>query len=107
MTRRRAHERYNCEVNVTVIHEGREIAAMADNVSIGGMFLCSEMSLPLGAEVLVRFDVPIGKVGIDTNAVVRWHKPSGFGVQFSSLRAREVWALNRWFTMLSVAEQSA
>jgi hypothetical protein len=107
MTRRRAHERYNCEVSVTVIHDGHELVVMADNVSLGGMFLCSKTSLPLATDVVVRFVVPNSKVTVEAAAVVRWHKPSGFGVQFSSLRARETWALNRWFSVLSVIEQTA
>jgi hypothetical protein len=107
MTRRRAHERYNCEVNVTVIHQGVERAVVADNVSLGGMFLCTDASLPLASEVVVRFEVPGSGVSVEAGAVVRWHKPAGFGVQFGSLRAREVWALNRWFARLSVAEQTA
>jgi hypothetical protein len=107
MTRRRVHERYNCEVSVAVIHDDRELVAIADNVSLGGMFLCTGTNLPLATEVVVRFVVPNSKVTIETAAVVRWHKPSGFGVQFTSLRAKETWALNRWFSALSVIEQTA
>jgi hypothetical protein len=55
----------------------------------------------------LRFGVPGSGVAVEAAAVVRWHKPAGFGVQFGSLRAREVWALNRWFARLSVAEQTA
>lgn len=107
MTRRRAYERYHCEVQVTLVHEGREVLAVADNISLGGMFLCTDERPQLATEVGVRFEVPGSQVRIDATAVVRWHKPSGFGVQFHTLRAREVWALNRWFSKLSVAEQTA
>ncbi|NLY92677.1 MAG: PilZ domain-containing protein [Myxococcales bacterium] len=106
MTRRRAHERYQCEISVRLVHEGRELHAVSENLSLGGMLLRSDVSLPLAAEVKVQFDVPSSGITVETDAVVRWHKPSGFGVQFMSLRAREVWALNRWFTKLSAVEQS-
>lgn len=107
MTRRRVHERYDCEVSVTLLHEGRELVAIANNVSLGGMFLCIDESLPLATSVTVRFEVPGSGVAVETESVVRWHKPEGFGVQFQSLRAREVWALNRWFSKLSVDEATA
>ena len=105
MTRRRTHARYQCELNVTFVHEGREHRGVGDNISLGGMFICTELDLPLAVEVAVRFEVPESGHEIDATAVVRWHKPSGFGVQFHTLRAREVWALNRWFTKLALAEE--
>ncbi len=45
----------------------------------------------------VKFRVPTQKDMIDVGAVVRWTDDQGFGVQFDGLRARDVWALGKFF----------
>ena len=96
-TGRRVHERYDRRLKVTVIHEDGELALISKNVSLGGMYLMSEEQLPYGTTVRLRLYLPALKEDALIEAVVRWQKPDGIGVQFGSLRAREVWALNQLF----------
>ena len=79
------------------MHEQGEISTRTKNISLGGMYLLSEAQLPYGTDVKLRVDLPALKEDAVIEAVVRWQKPDGIGVQFSSLRAREVWALNQLF----------
>jgi PilZ domain-containing protein len=94
---RRVHERYDRRLNVIVVHDGGELPCVTRNVSLGGMYLLSEVALPYGARVRLRFHLPALKEDAEIEATVRWEKEDGMGVQYGSLRAREVWALNQLF----------
>jgi hypothetical protein len=61
------------------------------------MYLVADREIPYGTEVTVRFRLPAMKEDAHAPATVRWKKPDGIGVQFGSLRAIEVWALNQFF----------
>jgi PilZ domain len=75
------------------------VTARVLNASLGGLFLeLEEKLLPLGARLHVRFEV-VGHV-VESNAVVRWHGERGLGIQFDGLRARDVWALEKFFKSL-------
>lgn len=102
MTGRRVHERYECNLPVTLIHGEEEHVANATNVSLGGIYMVTMASLPYGTVVNVRFRVPALKEDATVEATVRWAKDDGLGVQFGSLRALEVWALNQYFKTLTV-----
>lgn len=80
-----------------MIHEGGRIECVTRNVSLGGMYLLSDMRPPYGAKVTLELDLPALRERARIEATVRWEKDDGFGVQFGSLRAREVWALNQLF----------
>ncbi len=101
-TGRRVHERFNCELPVTVLYEGDELSGIASNISLGGLYIVTESQVPFGMDVKVRFQVPSLKEPATVDSKVRWVKPDGFGVQFGSLRALEVWALNQYFKTLEV-----
>jgi hypothetical protein len=94
---RRVHERYERKLSVVVVHEGGELACETVNVSLGGMLLATSASLPYGLKVKLRFHLPALKEDANIEAIVRWLKDDSMGVQFGSLRAREVWALNQLF----------
>lgn len=96
-TGRRVHERYDRRLHVVVIHEGGELVTESKNISLGGMYLLSEAQLAYGTKVRVRFHLPALKEEVTLEAVVRWKKDDGMGVQFGSLRAREVWGFNQLF----------
>lgn len=99
-TGRRVHERFNCELPVTVLHEDTELTGIATNISLGGLYIVTETKVPFGMDVKVRLQVPSLKEPATVDAKVRWVKPDGFGIQFGSLRALEVWALNQYFKSL-------
>jgi len=96
-TGRRVHERYDRRLKVTVIHDDGEIETISKNISLGGMYLISEAEIAYGSAVKLKLYLPALKESAVIEAVVRWHKPDGIGVQFGSLRAREVWAFNQLF----------
>lgn len=78
-------------------HAGTEHRAVSRDVSLGGMFMQCEVKLAFGEEIEVRLALPGLKDVTTIPATVRWHGPGGMGVQWRSLRARQVWALNRLF----------
>ncbi|MDH5491672.1 MAG: PilZ domain-containing protein [Myxococcales bacterium] len=100
MSARRAHERYDCELPISVKHGDRAIDLVAKNVSLGGLFCASDEMLPYGAEVEVTLRLPAMKTDMTTRMTVRWSRDGGIGLQFGSLRALEVWGLNQLFRTL-------
>ncbi|MEQ8725129.1 MAG: PilZ domain-containing protein [Sandaracinaceae bacterium] len=96
-TGRRVHERFERRLKVIVHHDGRQIETITRNISLGGMYLVANECLPYGAKVELEIYLPALKEDVKVAAIVRWEKPDGMGVQFGSLRAREVWAFNQLF----------
>ena len=98
---RRIHERFEMALPVTLIVGSDEYSAVTRNVGMGGLFIATSTetnaAIPFGARLRVRFQLPSLKEVTDTEIVVRWKTPDGIGVQFVSLRAIEVWGLNRLF----------
>lgn len=92
---RRLHERFDVELPILVIHEGAEISGTTVNVSLGGMLLRVERSIPFGANVTVRVELPALKARTELASVVRWDRDGAIGVQFTGLRAKDTWALNQ------------
>jgi hypothetical protein len=94
---KRAYERFSIRLEVTFAYAGAEHTAFSRDIGLGGMFVLSEAKVPFGAEVEVRLSLPTLQGPQSIPATVRWHGPGGMGVQWRSLRARQVWALNRLF----------
>ena len=59
------------------------------DISLGGMFIETRAPAPFGTEVEVVTSLPGEAVALTLPAVVRWTKPSGMGVQFGLIGARE------------------
>ena len=59
--------------------------------------------LPMGERVNVTFTVPNQDEPITAAATVRWSTDDSVGVQFDGLRAKDVWALNKYFEQLQSA----
>ena len=97
MTGRRVHERFDCDLPVGLFFGDQEYATVASNISLGGVYLVTNATIPYGSQVNVRFKVPALKEPATIGGTMRWNKPDGVGVQFGSLRALEVWALNQYF----------
>lgn len=94
--KQRTHPRYECRLPVKVITADQsEVNGTAVNVGVGGLQLESETPLLFNSEITLHFRLP----GLDEDTVVtgtvRWIKNGNSGVQFGSLRARDVWALNQ------------
>lgn len=97
-TGRRLHERYDVELPVMVIAGEREIPGASHNISLGGMSIALSEDVAFGAPVRVRVELPALKGdAAELVGTVRWSEDGLLGVQFGSLRAKEVWALNQLF----------
>jgi uncharacterized protein (TIGR02266 family) len=99
---RRSDRRYDRRVPIDFSHEGSSFTAHTRNISLGGVFIETEQTLPFGAKVSLKFKVPTQAEAIEVDGQVRWLEMDegrlrGLGVRFEGLRARDVWALNKFF----------
>ena len=78
----------------------RECTVM--NLSLGGaLFSIGTSKIPMGSRLVITFKVPTIDEAIEIGATVRWSDDKATGVQFDGLRARDVWALNKYFEQLA------
>ena len=77
------------------------------NLSLGGALVTGVDKLPMGTKVTVSFSVPTLDQPISVEGTVRWASEGVIGLQFSNLRARETWSLNKYFEQLSGGASSA
>jgi type IV pilus assembly protein PilZ len=72
--------------------DGTTRAGLATDVSLGGVFVETDEPPSFGSKVVVV--CPLGDGGASRlDAVVRWGKPGGVGLQFGLLGARDTHAL--------------
>ena len=98
---RRTSTRYPVEIDATfrVGEQTHEVQLL--NLSIGGAFIGGLDRMDMGTQVHVSFRIPTHDEPLEVAATTRWCTELGVGVQFGSLRAREVWSLNKFFESLS------
>ncbi len=100
---RRIDPRYERQLEVEVSFEGKKEVSHTQNISLGGMFLVAATPLPIGSTVQLRFTLPTQPEPVEVAGDVRWivkkgpGEETGIGIRFQGLRARDVWALNRFF----------
>jgi uncharacterized protein (TIGR02266 family) len=99
---RRSDRRYERRVAIDFSYEGASYRGTTRNISLGGVFIESEQTLPFGARIVMKFRVPTQAQPIEVDGQVRWleleeGRLRGIGVRFEGLRARDVWALNKFF----------
>ena len=94
---RRLHERIELRLEVEVEHGSRRFDATTRNISLGGMYIVTGETLKLGDALRLRFQLPELERPTECEAAVRWQGPDGYGVQFGSLRALDVWGINQLF----------
>jgi hypothetical protein len=77
------------------VHKGAEgrSKGLAKDISVGGMFVQTEVPVPFGAEVVVYVTLPGVPKELRLPGIVRWKRPDGMGVQFGLLGARETHAI--------------
>ena len=102
MEHRRSDRRYERRVAIDFTHEGTVHAAHTRNISLGGVFIDTDQTLPFGAKVQLKFRVPTQSEPVEVSGQVRWLEMDegrlcGIGIRFEGLRARDVWALNKFF----------
>ena len=94
MTENRKHPRAAIEADVAFqVGDGPRIAARCRDVSLGGMFIETQEPSQYGLPVRVYMHLPDLKAEVCLEATVRWAKPTGMGVQFASMGARETHGL--------------
>ena len=100
---RRIDPRYDRQLEIEVLFEGKKQTSTTRNISLGGLYLESAAPLPIGTTVQLRFLLPTQPEPVEVAGDVRWvvkkgaGDQSGIGIRFQGLRARDVWALNRYF----------
>ena len=67
------------------------------NLSLAGAFIEAVDKIGFGTRVELKFQVPTQKEAVQVGGEVRWSSENGFGVLFDGLRARDVWALGKYF----------
>ena len=66
---------------------------IAMDISLGGMFIATDLPDPFGTEIVVQLSVEGLAPELLLPAVVRWTRPDGMGVQFGLLGARETFEI--------------
>ena len=99
MPEHRQYPRKNLTSSVAFqIGEGPRVEAECHDLSLGGMYIETSDPRPYGTALSVFLRLPGLKGDTRIEAIVRWYKPTGMGVQFGVMGARETHAL---ITMLS------
>jgi hypothetical protein len=66
---------------------------IAMDISLGGMFIATDLPDPFGTEIVVQMSVERLAPDLLLPAVVRWTRQDGMGVQFGLLGARETFEI--------------
>ncbi len=94
---KRAQTRYAYRLPLQIEVKGETFTGDSVNFSLEGMLIETERAFSLGTTLTLQFRLPALDVDTVVQAVVRWSKDGRHGVQFGSMRARDVWALNKLF----------
>jgi type IV pilus assembly protein PilZ len=93
---KREHPRRSIETEMAFqAGDGPRVEARCRDLSLGGMFIETGSSLPYGAPVRVFVRLPGLRGEAVIEAVVRWSMPTGMGVQFGRMGARETHGLTQ------------
>lgn len=94
VTDKRQHPRKAIEADVAFqIGDGPRTEARCRDVSLGGMFIDTDAQVAYGTKVKVFLRLPGYRGEAIIDAIVRWAKPGGMGVQFGVMGARETHGL--------------
>jgi PilZ domain len=93
---RRATSRHDVFLPATLTIADVDFDTEIENVSLGGALVRSTAPLMMGARVGLCFVLDGLHEVIDATAIVRWRTETQIGIQFESLRAREMWALGHY-----------
>jgi hypothetical protein len=86
-----------------LIVDGAQRPCTMSNLSLGGALIALGGRLAMGQRVQIEFNIPTQEAAIEVGATVRWSDDQATGLQFDGLRARDVWALNKFFEQLPLA----
>lgn len=96
MREKRQHPRKVVEIGVAYqMGDGPRVDATCFDISLGGMFIETRTPAGFGDEVLVFLRLPGLNDEAKVKSKVRWTEPTGMGVQFGMMGARETYALTK------------
>ncbi|MCK9522994.1 MAG: PilZ domain-containing protein [Proteobacteria bacterium] len=96
MSQNRQHARFDFVADVEVETETGTHPGTTVNISQGGALLQTAAPCGFGEKLTLHIDLPGVKDTCQIPCIVRWSKEGdSLGVQFETLRAIEVWAINR------------
>lgn len=96
---RRLSTRHDVDLPCTVTDGDSTVLTRITNLSTAGAFIVGPR-LAMGHVIQLAFRVATLDDVIRTAAEVRWSTDRGTGVQFDGLRAKDVWALTKYFETL-------
>ncbi|MFT3698248.1 MAG: PilZ domain-containing protein [Kofleriaceae bacterium] len=99
---RRSQTRHAVSIDASLKIDGATKSCNVVNLSLGGALFQINPKLSMGQRVDISFRVPTMEEPIEVGATVRWSDDKATGIQFDGLRARDVWALNKFFEQLPV-----
>jgi hypothetical protein len=100
---RRTSTRHAVSLPASLNLDGATRECTVMNLSLGGaLFSIGTSKIAMGSRLVITFKVPTIDEAIEVGATVRWSDDKATGVQFDGLRARDVWALNKFFEQLPV-----
>lgn len=79
--------------------EGEKHEVVLSNLSVGGAQVSWGNPIEKDKEIILF--VRVGEKVESLNAIVRWKSDSAFGVQFVSMKAKQVWMLQQWLRQLT------
>jgi hypothetical protein len=97
---RRTSTRHAVSLSGQLVVDGSPRACTVLNLSLGGALVSLGARVAMGKRVQITFSVPTQENAIEVGATVRWSDDQATGLQFDGLRARDVWALNKFFEQL-------
>ena len=100
---RRTSTRHAVTLAASIAVDGKSRECTVMNLSLGGALLAAGSKFSMGERVQMKFSVPTMEEPIEVGGTVRWSDDKATGIQFDGLRARDVWALNKYFEQLPVA----
>jgi hypothetical protein len=99
---RRSSTRHAVSLGAQITVDGVSRPCTVINLSVGGALLAAGVKYAMEQRMTIKFNVPTMAEPIEVGATVRWSDDRATGVQFDGPRAREVWALNKFFEQLPV-----
>lgn len=97
---RRTSTRHSVSLAAQLGVNGQPVSITLINLSLGGALIAAGTKYSMGQRVTVSFSIPTLETPIEVGATVRWSDDKATGLQFDGLRARDVWALNKFFEQL-------
>jgi hypothetical protein len=97
---RRSSTRHDVDIAGRIRVDSEPQGCQVKNLSMGGAFVNMGRKLPMGNRVTLWFRIPGLDNEIEAAGTVRWATDEGLGIQFDGLRARETWALGKFFESL-------